>query len=469
MSASRRSAWQIVLDIVETGLVSALLAGVVALVFGLMLWFLLVRLGSEPLFLIWVFLPPVAASVAALMGAILGALQSRRLLPRPWVAAMVVAVGINVMLAATARTLAGGVGAAVPYVALAVSALAIPLASATTVRAILLRRGSRATRMSRAVMGGMALVVIAIGAVYITKTRAAGYNDVHAVAVTKAGRIYVATTSGLLAADPNTSQWRRLPCGGWWSYAYAVVADRQKPMRLWAEVGEAFWESQDGGESWHRVPEIPRAELMVAIQDRLYVADGVSGFWTYRGGAWEKRPIRDPDGGYFVPTCMAVSPGRSGFALVGNQYSGRLLLTRDGGNTWEKVKLPTRKESYFEINDAAFVPGTPETALVIRLDALLASADDGRTWRATKPPEESLFGARLAVAPTEPATVYLLAGSALYASQDLGGTWRDKSPPARAFLSCLTVDPSDANTIYAGFSEGLYRSRDGGRAWQRIK
>ena len=95
-------------------------------------------------------------------------------------------------------------------------------------------------------------------------------------------------------------------------------------------------------------------------------------------------------------------------------------------------------------------------------EALLASTDNGLSWKQVGPP--SAPGWRLAAAARQNVVAATL--HALSFSADSGITWaRIRLPEALSQLSAVAVEPS--GDIWVGSREGLFNSSDGGNTWSK--
>jgi len=288
-----------------------------------------------------------------------------------------------------------------------------------------------------------------------------------ALAFTPAGGPWVRQRSGTLA----------------WLHGVHFVDER----RGWAAGGKgALLSTDDGGATWRAMP----APSEDSLRD-VYFADEANGWLVCERGLHalgdEAEPrsylLRTADGGR---TWSRVSPAAGGAEgrLVGLRFAdaahgwaygelGALYATRDGGDTWARQAVPTRRlllaAEFFDAR-RGWLAGAGGT--------LLRTEDGGATWR-----EGLVVGGREAGGPAaarRPATGPRFnavefaderrgwaVGSrgALYATEDGGRTWRAQNSGVAADL--LDVKFADARTGWAVGSGGLVlRTRDGGRTWQ---
>ena len=271
---------------------------------------------------------------------------------------------------------------------------------------------------------------------------------------------------------------------------------------LLASKGDAAWISTDEGASWSqlRAPSGTSGILVDRGTRAVAVAGGRSvRFTTNAGGSWAAPRVSPPPGGTYVP--LAASPWDATVWFF--NHDGRLLRTRDGGNSWKELQgLPalgsglmtagTAADQFFlaaeghvfqldnngeKIDDRGSLSGGLTVAALVVVSAsgdLLARASDGRayvgkgtTWQATAAPS----GGPLAAVPDQ---MVLAAdgggrlGSPAVVSQsaDQGVTWKAASGlPADQSIEALVAAPPGSKSFAYGYGGDLYVSTDGGLTW----
>jgi hypothetical protein len=132
--------------------------------------------------------------------------------------------------------------------------------------------------------------------------------------------------------------------------------------------------------------------------------------------------------------------------------NGRLLVSRNGGRTWSQRPIPG------PLIDLAVHPQRPSQLVAATERGLIASADDGRTWRA--------LGDNLGLlAWPHPARLLLVDGAGrVYASRNAGRRWSpvgDIGGQPAAFVA------ENAQELYVALHDGMVkRSDDGGTSWE---
>jgi photosystem II stability/assembly factor-like uncharacterized protein len=209
----------------------------------------------------------------------------------------------------------------------------------------------------------------------------------------------------------------------------------------------------------------------------------------------EREILRSTDGGLtWAPFAQAPAPvvrldvAADQLTLLVRGDTGR-YVSRDGGQTWTLFDVFPSPRT----DDAAkhVAVGTSDGAIAVwTASGLAVSADDGRTWRATAPPDRNAIVERVVVDPARSETIYLGqgAGTALsYRSTDGGRTWATweiavgpRQPGATEATPTvtnglwhlpfteLTIAPSDPRLMVAIALRDVLRSTDGGATWSRI-
>lgn len=259
--------------------------------------------------------------------------------------------------------------------------------------------------------------------------------------------------------------------GETWGYAgvtlMAAVPDRDEIIAGVSEAG--LWSSLDGGATWKKLggAEIrhrPHQILFDPKDPRIFWVSGNYGpglFRTTDGGVTFKRlgKLEHVDG-------VAVDftdPARKTLLAGLHEQSCSLQLSRDGGETWEKIgdRLPPDSNhstdplvfdaKTFVINTAGWKKGASS--------GIYRSVDAGTTW--SKVFDGGPGGRALT---TSDGTVYWKGvwGGNVIRSADQGATWSKVPGPVKSSLIELP------GGMLAGLSDGqLHLSKDGGATWTK--
>lgn len=255
-------------------------------------------------------------------------------------------------------------------------------------------------------------------------------------------------------------------------------------MYIGAAAG-GIWKSTDGGISWSTNSDFLSALSVADIAinprypDSIYAATGdgygyeVSGdFW---GGTYAAGVLVSPDGGVtWNPTGLtyiqsqadiiqrlAIHPVHPQILLAATRNN--LLRSTDGGITWNAV----RAGHYYDIEFNAL---HPDTVYSTNATSFFRSADAGATWTQLN---TGLCNGRISIAvtPSNPEVIYALCESGdFFRSQDGGVTFTPKVSPGSMITfygyydAVLSVSPVDENTVFCG-GMNMAKSTDGGDSW----
>lgn len=156
---------------------------------------------------------------------------------------------------------------------------------------------------------------------------------------------------------------------------------------------------------------------------------------------------------------------------------GGLLVTRNGGESWESRRGPGK-------SDPPIALSLDSTGSELRLQistGWVGSVDGGRIWRAVPAPEmapdvpwevresQALVGAQLYASPADAQRVFAVGDHVVKVSRDGGRTFvAGVAAPGQesGFSDRLLPDSRDPNAIVMATREGIFRSADAGASWQ---
>jgi len=219
--------------------------------------------------------------------------------------------------------------------------------------------------------------------------------------------------------------------------------------RIYAEVGDGFSVSLDGGRSWIGRPQSPSC-----------IAD------------------------------FRVDPRHAGTLYAGT-FGGGVYASRDSGATWKNVLASADPRSFLDIWSIVI----PRSGRIVAGGCgIWLSGDDGKSWTRTlscvvhRPiGDYDRRVSRLVVDPAQPDILYADEveisedqtppdfRSAILRSLDGGRTWHPwngwlwppiGNPGQGVAGYDLIVSQTDPRTLYAAGFLGVFRSRDGGLTWQ---
>jgi len=262
--------------------------------------------------------------------------------------------------------------------------------------------------------------------------------------------------------DPQTGVWQTSSCGATWTrlalpvtYASVTFLDPDhgflmgvyySPTASSDEFQEsvALWETSDAGARWSAVTRVP----------------------PVKGPG----PVALPDG------CTPVGTGWSALStgwIVGSCLTQPVLLvTHDGGGTWQPQALPIPPSvTLADLEPPTFT--TPDDGEMVGITTsgapcVYVTKDGGATWSpecgALPAPESTHPGAVIAPDGT---AVTLLQDGAIAESTDAGRSWQTPGPPHPELAAASSLTELDFVNAEHGLislaSGALYATSDGGR------
>ena len=309
--------------------------------------------------------------------------------------------------------------------------------------------------------------------------------------------ILVATASqGIVRSSDNGQSWHRTILGQPIEFDGVVRSldvDRHNPKVVYAGADVGLCRSRDGGSDWTLIDSPFKGQTVwkVAVDPndsrRIFVGTGApsrSVLWRTQDGGenWDRADVEIPEfcEGVHKPRLLAFAFNRkdSQKAWFGVEEGG-LFRTRDGGDNWQRVDDRLLWDFKSDVHSIQVLTDEKQTVVVVCVNAVYTSKDDGETWRGMLPKTEfGLYYARaLAVAPNSENTLYLSISdgtpgtqSKMLVSGDGAQSWKvanfDIEPS-----SCLWgihVNHGDPRQLVTGSKYGdLYVSRDGGQNWEK--
>lgn len=247
-----------------------------------------------------------------------------------------------------------------------------------------------------------------------------GPVHVHGLGINPADKaLFIATHTGTYRVPPNAEQAARVGDSRQDTMGFTIVGpdrflgsghpDVQTMQRQNLPPNLGLIESTDGGRSWTPISLLGQADFHVLRSrgDRVYGVDSTN---------------------------------------------GRFLVSGDGGRTWSQRPIPG------PLFDLAVHPQKPSRVVAATERGLIASADDGRSWR--------VLGGNVGLLGwPDPARLVLVDGAGqVHASRDSGRRWSaigDVGGQPAALLA------QTAQELYVALHDGtVKRSDDGGRSWQ---
>ena len=248
-----------------------------------------------------------------------------------------------------------------------------------------------------------------------------------------------------------------------------------------ATFGSGVYKSVNGGVSWlpiqNGLGRTGISNMVIAHDDplKLYLSTGEGPpYKTTNGGlTWENvrngvsLNNRGPSDGD-----IAIDPQDSDHLFYLN--SSGVYETKDGANTWKKVRFESEISDCGVPTQIRFSPVDPNIVILVKggpfdiCNGIFRSTDGGTTWASTG---IEVFGGGfwddLWIEPSQGNYAYVGSGSAdvSYRSTDSGETWGEHSNGCK--MMAFTLE--DERTAYCIDRGGrLRRTLDGGQNWQVV-
>ncbi len=247
------------------------------------------------------------------------------------------------------------------------------------------------------------------------------------------------------------------------------------------------------------------ADIVTAPDDpgTWYVAVGSGGIWKTENAGTTWRSIFEGQGSYSIG-CLAIDPSnpRTIWVGTGENVSGRhvgygdgVYRSRDGGQTWEHRGLAASEH----IGRIVVHPDDPDVVFVAAQGPLWSAGgergvfvtrDGGDTWEKVLGGGEYTGAGEVHMDPRDPDVLYattwqrfrdvalLVDGgpeTGIHKSTDGGRTWRrlETGLPGEDMGKIgLAISPQNPDVVYAAIElgrrkGGFWRSDDGGESWQK--
>jgi photosystem II stability/assembly factor-like uncharacterized protein len=294
-------------------------------------------------------------------------------------------------------------------------------------------------------------------------------DDTHVHAITvhpdDANVVFAATSSGLYRSKDQGMTWTLLvaPADGEQMWSVLVHPTNHRTI-LTGTAPLGLYRSDDGGETFRRMPRPPLRERMV--------------------GAFPSRIMR-----------MAIAPSRPDMIWAGLEVNGA-MYSPDGGETWhdasdELVRLShqphlesailtkDKAEGMLDVHAICVSPAAPQAAFLALRMGLFRSDDNGATWNDLGIGQHAAhlrYGRDIVVAPWDPNTLYAcIADSSrgvagrLYRSTDLGANWTqiDRGIDVQSTMMAVALPVDDRKQAHCLTRRGqCFSTFDDGHTWR---
>jgi photosystem II stability/assembly factor-like uncharacterized protein len=302
---------------------------------------------------------------------------------------------------------------------------------------------------------------------------------------------------------------------GGWSYVlkeletFTVFVNPRDPNLVFAGTMDGVYRSADAGATFKRAnfPDqgVQIWSFMIDPNDPKRMLAGGSPVSVYRsedgGESWKRMPkLGLPEHAKMPFNCrvmrFARHPRRADEIYAVLEVSG-VMRSTDGGESWSdcsdhlirlseqeprlrsKLVSDTEAEGMLDGHAICTSAADPDAVIIAVRMGLFRSKDQGKTWTDLRVDRFSPFtyGRDVRVSPQDPSTLYaclsVAASSqdgALYRSQDVGQTWQrfDKVKPHGTLMS-VSLHPADRKQVYVAARYGeVFGTMDGGETWRDL-
>jgi len=315
--------------------------------------------------------------------------------------------------------------------------------------------------------------------------------------------------SGVFRRPANDSAWTHLTTGlPAETHAHAITVHPGDPAVVFAATQAGLFRSLDRGARWHCLIAAEGREqfwsVLVHPADHRVILAGTAPLGLHRsddgGDTWRRMPrpaIAERMVGAFPARIMrlSVSPSRPDEIYAGMEVNGA-MRSDDGGESWVDCSDPLVRfsqqpdfasailtkdpaEGMLDVHAICAAPAEPGTAFLALRMGLFRTRDRGETWQDLGIGQHAAdlrYGRDIVASPQDPRVMYACVADAsrgragrLYRSQDSGGTWAqfDHSVTVQSTMMAVAPDLRDAASVHCVTRRGQSLSTlDGGESWR---
>ena len=330
-----------------------------------------------------------------------------------------------------------------------------------------------------------------------------------AIDPTNSNKVFAATQIITGTNDAPGAIYRTTDGGQYWlkvldsqSLVRIILIDPRNPKIVFASTGifdansvkeEGIWKSTDGGDTWFHTNNginskaltVEGLDFSVQNPDIMYASTGRGPYHPgqdegaiYRsndGGNTWNTVLKKPDGEYFVPMYLAISPSNSDIVYVGHNGGPdfSILRTMDGGKTWKNFKLWTSGVQFRVTISVAVHPHQPNIVyLNFYGGGVIKSTDYGETWNISS---HGYTGAQifdLSIDAENPSLLYCTDREGAFKSTNGGKDWIGLSYVVASGMAtgAIEINPKNSRTVIAGYNGNntLFKTTDGGYNWHTV-
>jgi len=272
------------------------------------------------------------------------------------------------------------------------------------------------------------------------------YPDVNDVSAFDFSTLYAITSSSCYRSTDGGMNWTeaRLPSSSGWAYCICAHPTDSRIVyaggRYRTSQGTytmVFFKSTDGGQSWS------------AWQ-----------FFSFEG---------------FTPYDMAISNSNPSVIYIagrkegGNSlYSGFLLTTSDGGNTWTDISSAVERNPRLVFYSVAVDP-TDDGKVYVGGNYFYRGTKTGRdsdlSWTHSPNPFLPFRVNSISIDPVDPSRIYIGLDESLATSTNYGVSWNLRNNTVKSKVGHIAIAPADPSKVYVSSHTGFYKSLNFGSSW----
>lgn len=201
------------------------------------------------------------------------------------------------------------------------------------------------------------------------------------------------------------------------------------------------------------VPRVAVTGIVTDARDdkRLYATTGDGGFLVSEDGGVSWKLVYSFKGGV---SHIVANPNSPGVFWVSLERGG-VLLTTNGGTTWESLDAGLRSFSGARVVSAMVFDIRTGSLYLTSTFGIVRSHDGGRSWKQVKLPTATpkLEVSAFAVDPIDSNVLFASLGSQLYTSTDGGNSWAGQDLGGKRSITAIFPDPAHAKRIFIGFDK----------------
>jgi photosystem II stability/assembly factor-like uncharacterized protein len=274
---------------------------------------------------------------------------------------------------------------------------------------------------------------------------------------TDADTIYASLFGGgVYQYNYRDHSWKEINTGLADRFVWGLVMDPSHPGWLYAitDEGGLFKNDLNSGNGWVMAGiGLPQTGL---IQPAPYSAENPLATLEMQEALAGQPEITTISPSVYVPLMkMIFAPSNSQIAYIGTAGSG-VYRSNDGGQSWAKTALNSGTIVSLTVDHANsnLVYAATNTS-----GSIVVTADGGRTWNNVYLP---LTFYSLAASPVETGALYAGTNNGLYRYQY--GSW-SQSGLSNQSVTAIALDLAYPDWIYAGSESGAYYSSNSGQTW----